>query len=308
MGLFKKTKKLIEVECINKKNLNYLVEIEEHIDPKNAKRLKKIKSLSYQKKAYFIQFNGDVYAKAVLGLREEITAILLKATKGEHVIISLESPGGTVTGYGLVAEQIERLRNAGLYVVAVVDQVAASGGYMAAVVADEIVVAKRAVIGSVGVVLHMPNYEELLKKIGVSFKDYTAGEFKRTVTPYKKPEEEAEKHLEKELERIHTAFKEHISEFRKEKLKKEIEEIGTGETWSGKEALELGLVDKIGITDDVLMNYIKSNHLVLKIKYNMPKEKTGLVLGFASKLSESFVKNIAIQIENLFNKKDNFKI
>ena len=97
-------------------------------------------------------------------------------------MLRLESPGGTVTGYGLAAAEILRLRERKIMVTASVDQVAASGGYMMACAADRIVAAPFAVVGSIGVVAPVPNLHRLLKKNDIDFEEMTAGEFKRTVS------------------------------------------------------------------------------------------------------------------------------
>lgn len=293
MALFKKQETGVTVTNLNNKLFKYQSAFEHHLDEKKSKRLKK-QSFKSQKKAYFIEFKGDLYARSVKFLREEVTAIIISGNIKEHVIISIESPGGTVTGYGLVAEQIDRLKKAGFYVVVVVDQVAASGGYMAASVADKIIVAKRAVIGSIGVVVNMPNYEGLLKKIGVEIKDYTAGDLKRTVTPYKTPSTEETEHLKSELAKIHEAFKSHISEYRPDV---DIEKISTGQTWSGKEAIDLGLVDQIGVSDEVLLRYMKDFYMVLQVRYVEKPIKKGLLSGVAASIVDQTFENIFLKIE-----------
>lgn len=239
-------------------------------------RAKAQKALSTRYTAYVIHFQGDMYAKAVEHLRDEISTIILGA-KSRNVLVKLDSPGGTVTGYSLVAEQLNRLKQNGFTVTVVIDQVAASGGYMAAVVADKIIVAPNAIIGSVGVVCNIPIAAKLLDRIGIDYKEYTAGEYKRTVTPYREPEPHHEEHLNDQLQRIHGYFKDHI---KKHRPNVDVELIGTGEVWSGCEAVENGMVDEIGLYDDILLEWLNTYH-VFELE---TKTKKGFVGKFTSNI------------------------
>lgn len=294
MGLFRKEKSGIVVTNMNNQMYGYQSAIEKIYNKKNAKMLKSRNFLSNEV-VYYLEFKGDVLASNVKNLRKEITTILLNAREGDEVLVSIESPGGTVTGYGLVAEQLDRLKKKGLKLTAVVDEVAASGGYMIASVADEIVVAKRAVIGSIGVVVGMPNYEEILSKIGVEYKFYTAGEKKRGVTPFTKPSEDQIADLTEQLASIHKQFKSHISEYRPDL---EIEKVATGETWSGIEAVEMGLADRIGISDDEVMNLIQKNKLVLKVQNIIPKEKKSFLSRQMAEITSEIINTVSMKISN----------
>ena len=135
------------------------------------------------KRIYVLAFKGDMRASAVKRLGAEIDAVLIAARpETDETVIRIESPGGTVTGYGLAAAEILRLRDRKIKVTASVDQVAASGGYMMACAADRIVAAPFAIVGSIGVVAPVPNLHRLLKKNEIDFEEITAGEFKRTVS------------------------------------------------------------------------------------------------------------------------------
>ena len=135
-----------------------------------------------ESKTFVIHFDGDVAATAVEHLRIEITAVLTMATRNDEVMVCIESPGGMVHSYGLAASQMMRVRSAGIPLTAVVDRVAASGGYLMAAVANKIVAAPFAVIGSIGVVAQVPNVHRLLKKNDVDVEVLTAGKYKRTLT------------------------------------------------------------------------------------------------------------------------------
>lgn len=223
---------------------------------KNTETKKKKHAGKKPYRVYVLGFKGGVFAEEVEKLRHEITAVLAVARPGvDEVMINIDSPGGTVVGYGLVAAQLDRIRQKGVKLTAMVDRVAASGGYMAAVVADKIVAAPFAYIGSIGVVQEFPNFSKLINKLGVEWKTYTAGESKRDVGQYGKITPDAEKRLNKKLASIHVLFKNHISKYRK---KVDIKKIATGEVWTAQEALNLKLVDALGVSDDIIMEQIQT--------------------------------------------------
>src|SRR5690606_1943555 len=117
-----------------------------------------------RKRVYVLDFHGDVKASATDELRESITAVLSLAEATDEVVVRLESPGGLVHGYGLAASQLARITQKSIPLTVCVDKVAASGGYMMACVADKIVAAPFAVLGSIGVVAQLPNFHKVLKK------------------------------------------------------------------------------------------------------------------------------------------------
>jgi serine protease SohB len=230
---------------------------------------------------YVLEFKGGVQAHQVENLRQEVSAILsvAKNEKPSEVIVKLDSPGGTVTGYGLAAAQLARLRKAGIPLTVVVDQVAASGGYMMASVANKILAAPFSIIGSVGVVLEFPNFAKLLEKIGVNYKQYTAGEFKRTVSPMVEPSPEGDLKTKEKLEKTLALFKNHIKEYRPQV---DVEKIATGETWYAVEAKDQLLVDEV-LTYDEYLDSKLVNHDVFQVKYEKPEKFTRkLSLGLAS--------------------------
>ncbi len=126
-----------------------------------------LQSPESKKSLYVMQFPGDIQASQLNGLREEVTAIIRNAKPGDEALVVLQSGGGTVTGYGLAAGQLVRLKEAGLFLTMAVEQVAASGGYMMACVADRIVASPFAVLGSIGVISEIPNAYERLKQEGM---------------------------------------------------------------------------------------------------------------------------------------------
>jgi hypothetical protein len=122
---------------------------------------------AHTKSLFVMRFPGDVTASQLDGLREEITAIVRNAKEGDEALVILQSGGGTVTGYGLAAGQLVRLKEKGMFLTMAVEQVAASGGYMMACVADRIVASPFAVLGSIGVISETPNVYERLKTEGM---------------------------------------------------------------------------------------------------------------------------------------------
>lgn len=202
------------------------------------------------KTVFVLDFDGDLRASAVEALREEVTTILGVAQAEDEVVARVESPGGTVHGYGLAASQLARLRAKGIPLTVCVDKVAASGGYMMACVAQRIVAAPFAVVGSIGVVASVPNAHKALEKLGVEYRDITAGEHKRTVSFFGPIREEGLAKLQTQIDETHDLFKAHIATMRPSL---DVARVATGETWYGTTALALGLVDELGTSDDVLL-------------------------------------------------------
>ncbi len=238
---------------------------------KEAKQRKKNNN-----KVYVIDFKGDVQASAVSALREEITLILSTAKAGQdRILIRLESPGGMVHGYGLAAAQLVRLREAGFHVTIVVDKVAASGGYMMACIANEIIAAPFAIVGSIGVVAQVPNFNRLLREHHIDFELYTAGQYKRTVTLFGENTPEGKDKFEQELQQTHTLFKHFVEKYRP---KLNVEKVATGEHWYGQDALELNLVDALQTSDEVILKLLPDHDVYLIHTRRKPTlgEKLGL--------------------------------
>lgn len=174
----------------------------------------KNKVMTYSKTVFLLDFNGSASGKEVDKLKRDIDFILLNSNPGDEVALRLKSPGGSVNTYGLAASELSRFKPAGLTLTVLVDQVAASGGYMMAVIGDKIISAPFAFVGSVGVVAQLPIYEDFLKTVGVEYKVYTAGDHKRSVVSQIKPTIEDEDKLKEDLQKIHTQFKNHVKKYR----------------------------------------------------------------------------------------------
>jgi len=299
----------IEVRCLNERYKNYQETILSLIEtPKEAKkRLKAEKkaekassrapqegsepetsgSASADARVFLLDFEGDMRATQVEALREEISAILAQASEADEVILRLESPGGVVHGYGLAASQLQRIRDAGLTLTVCVDTVAASGGYMMACVAERIIAAPFAVIGSIGVVAQIPNFHRLLKKNDIDYDTYTAGEYKRTLTLFGENTEKGRLKFIEELEETHALFKQHVLSQRPEV---DIAAVSTGEIWYGQQALAIGLVDELKTSDSVLQERLKQAS-VLEVRYRRKttwQDRVGLAA--ESAMERTFIK------------------
>jgi serine protease SohB len=230
-----------------------------------------------KKRVFVLDFDGDIKASAADLMREEITAILTMARKEDEVVVRLESGGGMVHSYGLASSQLQRIRDRDIPLTVCIDKVAASGGYMMACIADKIISAPFAIVGSIGVVAQLPNFNRLLKKHDVDFEMFTAGEYKRTVTMFGHNSVKAKEKFKGDLEETHVLFKNHVSQFRPSL---NIEAVATGDVWYGQDALENNLVDELGTSDDYLVKACNDAD-VFEISYEFKKslqEKLGLAV------------------------------
>lgn len=250
-------------------------------------------------KIYVLDFKGDMAASAVESLREEITLILSTAKAGrDRVIVRLESPGGMVHGYGLAAAQLVRLREAGFHVTICVDKVAASGGYMMACIANEVISAPFAIVGSIGVVAQVPNFNRLLKENKIDFELYTAGQYKRTVTMFGENTEEGKTKFEEELQQTHALFKHFVEKYRPQL---NVEKVATGEHWYGQDALDLNLVDKLQTSDEYLLGLLPQHDVYLIQTRKKPTlgEKLGLQ---AAQIADSFIPAVMDKVVDTLTK------
>lgn len=242
---------------------------------------------SQRPRLYVLDFDGDLKAGATSQLREEVSAVLPLMRKGDQILVKLESPGGLVHSYGLAASQLSRIRESGAELVVAVDKVAASGGYMMACVANRIIAAPFAVIGSIGVLAQLPNFNRLLKKHDIDFELMTAGEYKRTLTLFGENTEKGREKFVEELEHTHDLFKAHVSENRPQL---DIAKVATGEVWYGRRAIEVGLIDALQTSDAYVQNKLKDWD-VFELKYVVKKswqEKLGMAAEAA--MEASFLK------------------
>ena len=255
---FEKTKNKLRIATVE--------ESEKKIERKKIKKESKNKNafnLKSKRRVYVVNFEGNIAASAVDNLREEITAILSVANKKDEIVVRLESSGGMVHSYGLASSQLDRIKKAKLKLTICVDKVAASGGYMMACVGDKIIAAPFAIVGSIGVVAQMPNFNKLLKKHDIDFELLTAGEHKRTLTLFGKNTDKGREKFIEELNETHELFKEYVS---KRRPNVDINKIASGEIWFGSRAKELSLVDEISTSDEYICSCFNSAK-VFEIKF-----------------------------------------
>lgn len=227
------------------------------------KKIAEAEPAQKEKTLYVLEFDGDVHAEQVKNLREEVSALLHIAEKGDEVLLKLTSPGGAVNSYGLAASQLVRIRDKGIPLTVAVDEVAASGGYLMACVANKIVAAPFAIVGSIGVVAEMPNFHKVLEKYNIDYEQFTAGEYKRTVSMFGQNTESAKEKFTEELNEIHLIFKDFVMQYRPSL---DVETIATGEYWLAVKALELGLVDELKTSDSYILEAIEEKN-VYSISY-----------------------------------------
>lgn len=273
----KATHEGLEIESINTKYKSLATALRQAVlnkdeKKKDAKENKKrekaeAKEPSSRPRSFVLDFKGDLKASAVPSLREEVSAILQVATAEDDVIVRLENHGGVVHEHGLAASQLARIRDRDIPLTVCVDKVAASGGYLMACVASQIYAAPFAILGSIGVLAQIPNFNRMLDGHGVDFEQVTAGKYKRTVTMFGKNTDEDRAKLKEELEDVHTLFKEAVAKYRPDL---DLDKVATGEHWYGTRALDLGLADEI-MTSDELLKTLAAGRDLYRVSYNIKK-------------------------------------
>lgn len=230
-------------------------------------------------RVFVLNFDGDLHAHAVEALREEISAVLQLAQPGDEVLLRLESEGGLVHAYGLAASQLARFKSRSVPLTVAIDKVAASGGYLMACVADRIIAAPFAVVGSIGVIAQLPNFNRLLRRMDVDYELHTAGEFKRTLTLFGENTEGARAKFREELEDTHRLFKDFVAEHRPQL---DLARVATGEHWFGLRAVDLKLVDALQTSDDYLLGKVDTTELIELRFQRRPRLAERLAQGMAT--------------------------
>ena len=283
-------KKQAKLAIKQKQNKNNNQVTETNITDNPNLQIKVATANSAKPKLFVLSFNGSMDAHEVEELRQEITAVLAIIKPEDQVVIKLESPGGVVHGYGLAASQLLRFRARNIPFTAVVDKVAASGGYMMACTANKIVAAPFAIVGSIGVVAQIPNFNRLLKKHDVDIELQTAGEYKRTLTMFGENTDEGRQKFKQELEETHLLFKDFVKEYRPNV---DIEQVATGEHWFAAQAKDKGLVDQISTSDDFILSHLDT-HKIISVSFQRKQ-----------KLSEKISKNVVKSVERLLFRQGN---
>ena len=286
----------LQITCLNDRYDDREAELNGEILPaKAAKALAKTRRKAAKqtppqderKRIYVVDFDGDTAAATVKQLADQVDALLMVARPGtDEIVVRVESPGGTITGYGLAAAQLLRLRAAKLALTVCVDQVAASGGYMMACTAEKIVAAPFAVVGSIGVLAQVPNLNKLLRKNDIDYEEFTAGEFKRSVSLLGEITPAGRAHFRQKLDAAHVAFSAFVARNRPQL---DIAKVANGDFWHGEEALGLGLVDELMASDDYLFR-ARSEARIFKVALEQKKTLVqqvidGLGLAFEAALA-----------------------
>ena len=256
---------------------------------------KKAKAAATRPHVYVLDFEGDLLATGVTSLREEISAIAAVARPDDEVVVRLESPGGAVPHYGLAAAQLTRLREKKVKLTVCVDRVAASGGYMMACVADRIVAAPFAIIGSIGVVAQVPNVHRFLKKHDVDFEELTAGEFKRTVSIFGEITEKGRQKFVEQLDETHNLFKDFV---KSQRPSLDVDKVATGEYWLAKRGLELGLVDALSTSDEYLLSRVEHAN-VYQVSFKPEQSWRRRLGGASAEIVERVVLRVLSRLQSM---------
>lgn len=282
----------LKVERLNDKLEQLSNRLRQAVESKDAfkKRLKgqkkarkkeaKGKSDDKPRHMFVVDFKGDIRATATTSLRHEISAIIATANPTDTVLLRLENPGGTVHEHGLAASQLMRLKDRNIELVVVVDKVAASGGYLMACVANRIIAAPFAIIGSIGVLAQLPNFNRFLKEKGIDFEQIAAGRYKRTLTLFGENTSEGRDKLKDELEEVHVLFKDEI---RRHRPQVDLAAVATGEHWYGSQALDLKLIDDLGTSDDYLIKAL-DDYQIFHVSYQRKRTLPERVFAGAASL------------------------
>jgi len=283
-------------EAIQEATLDKKVLKQEQKAKKKADKLKKKEAktkdsdeVETSPRLFVIDFEGDIKASSVPSLREEVSAILAASKPDDEVLIRLNNSGGVVHEHGLAASQLVRLKQAELSLTVAVDKVAASGGYMMACVADRILAAPFAIVGSIGVVAQLPNFHRLLDRAGVDFEQQTAGDYKRNVTMFGKNTDKERKQLKEQLEDIHDLFRGFVTDYRPQL---DMDKVGTGQYWYGSRAKELNLVDDIMTSDDFLASVVNDKE-IYQVSYEFEKSVMDKLSKGGAQLVENMVSRLA---------------
>ena len=235
-----------------------------------------------------IRLSGMIGGQASASLNDVTLApVIEKAfSKGKPVAVALaiNSPGGSPVQSALIAARIRRLADEKkIPVYAFVEDVAASGGYWLAVVADEIYADPSSVVGSIGVISASFGLDKFIANYGVERRVHTAGESKSMLDPFRPEDPQDVARLEKLLEDIHQNFKDHVTARRGSKLAQD-QNLFTGEIWLGKQAVDLGLIDGIGHLRDVMKQRFGK-----KVRFREHRAKRGLLSRFGAQMVQEAV-------------------
>jgi signal peptide peptidase SppA len=224
--------------------------------------------------------------------QEEIIAKAFSLKKAKAVAITINSPGGSPVQSHLIYKFIrEQAKKSKIKVIVFAEDVAASGGYLIACAGDEIYANSSSIIGSIGVIYSSFGFTELIKKVGVERRVHTAGKNKSTLDPFLDEKSEDIERLKNIQLDLHKDFIKVVQDSRGSKLAKGGIELFSGEFWSGSKAKDLGLIDGLGNSNEILKERFGQDVVIKKFE----KSKSWLTKKLSS--SESQMDQLANILE-----------
>ncbi|WP_114638164.1 signal peptide peptidase SppA [Polynucleobacter necessarius] len=219
------------------------------------------RGMGVEKHTAMVTLEGEISSSSLANAMD-INSSLLAAFENEHsagVVLRINSPGGSPVQAGMINDEIHRLRK--LYpkkpFYVVVEDICASGGYYVAVAADQILVDKASLVGSIGVIMEGFGFTGLMDKLGVTRRMITAGSNKGMLDPFSKEEPKQVEMVKTMIDEIHQQFIAVVKEGRGSRLK-DTPDLFSGRIWNGEQAVKLGLVDGYGTVDSVARDIFKA--------------------------------------------------
>lgn len=242
-----------------------------------------------------IRFNGDVEAHGADAIARDVDELIVNKDLVKEAVVVVNSPGGTIIGYGQIFAELVRLRQAGIPLTVCIDQMAASGGYMMSLPANKIIAAPLAIVGSVGVVSEFLNYSDLLKSLGIQSITITAGKYKRTVTPTGPVTPEG---MAKEQQEATDADALFLGLVKKYRPNANIDLISTADHWFAQQSVDqkLGLVDEIGTSSAYLLQERKTNDIVYLSEKQPRSSGLGSLFGLIDHAEDHFIDHLLTRV------------
>lgn len=219
------------------------------------------RGMGVEKHTAMVTLDGEISSSSMANAMD-INSSLVSAFENEHsagVVLRINSPGGSPVQAGMINDEIHRLRK--LYpkkpFYVVVEDICASGGYYVAVAADQILVDKASLVGSIGVIMEGFGFTGLMDKLGVTRRMITAGSNKGMMDPFSKENPQQVEMIKTMIDEIHQQFIAVVKEGRGARLK-ETPELFSGRVWNGEQAIKIGLVDGYGTVDSVARDVFKA--------------------------------------------------
>ncbi len=215
-----------------------------------------------------------------------IINVLSKSNQIDKLIIKITSPGGSIIDFAELYSVLKSIKSNNVEIIASIDKICTSSGYLIASLADEIYATELSTVGSIGVMIEHFNIGDLIKNLGVGYLQIKSGQMKNPLIPYENPSIESINFVQEQVNKNFNIFYKMIESNRKEKLRN-IKLIKTGTIFNGIEALENGMIDNIGCTYDLINKYLPS-HNIYKLNFN---ETTSLKSNIFLRYLKMFIKN-----------------